>query len=134
MDKKHYDIGRIVRNAETLSDPQMYECFIYDCEDPKGFADVESEIEEIENLLPEGIGILDLPKLFSGNKHTKIFGKATCSSTIGHQILLGNNTNRVLFHSENEALKSGFRPCAKCMPEQYEKWKKHLDNSELDNE
>jgi len=32
--------------------------------------------------------------------------------------------NRVFFSSQLEAICEGFRPCAKCMPEEYAMWKK----------
>jgi len=31
--------------------------------------------------------------------------------------------NRVFFSTENEAIKSNFRPCGHCMKTEYKKWK-----------
>ena len=125
--KKHYDIERIIYNAEILSMPGAYECFIYECDDPDGFNEIESELIEFESMLPDGIGILDLPNVLSGNRRTKVFGKASCSSTGGHLILRKEDCDRVLFDNEAIALSAGFRPCAKCLPESYIEWKKRKE-------
>lgn len=121
--KKHFDIDRIVRNAEMLSIPEIYENFLYECEDPDGFHEVEEEIEEVVGLLPENTSILDLPKIICGNRKTKVYGKATCSATNGHSMLNGALPDCIVFQSKNEAARSGYRPCAKCMQEEYLKWK-----------
>lgn len=126
--RKHYDIGRIVQNAVLLSDPQIYENFLYETDDPEGFEQIEGEIEELSEMLPEGIGVLDLPEMICGNMKTKVYGKATCSSTNGHLILNNKTMNRVIFHSEAEAIAAGYRPCAICFPEAYDKWKKNGQN------
>ena len=119
----HYDINRIVQNAKLLSDPQIYECFVYDCEDSEGLEEIESEINELANLLPSGISVLDLPKTLCGNRKTKIYGTAVCSATNGHSILDNGSSSRVILKSEKEAQELGLRPCAKCKPEEYAKWK-----------
>lgn len=121
---KHYDIERIVRNAETLSNPQIYECFLYECEDPDGFAEIEDEITELANLLPNGLSVLDLPNMICGNSKTKVYGKATCAATNGHLVLNRNNPNSVAFDNTDVAKAAGYRPCAKCMKEDYLRWKK----------
>ena len=120
---KHYDIERIVQNAQLLSIPEIYENFLYECEDPDGFHEVEEEINEFVDLLPEGISILDLPKTICGNKRTKVYGKATCSSTNGHSILNSTLTGCMLFKSVDEATGLGYRPCARCFPKEYAEWK-----------
>ncbi len=121
--KKHYDIERIVQNAELLSVPEIYESFLYECEDPDGFHEVEEEIDEFAGLLPEGLSILDLPKTICGNKRTKIFGKATCSATNGHLVLNSTLSDSMVFESKEEAISLGYRPCARCMPKDYAKWR-----------
>ena len=124
---KHYDIERIIHNAEILSIPEAYECFIYECDDPDGFHEIEAELCEFASILPEGINILDLPNVLSGNKQTKVFGKGSCSSTNGHLIVNKDDSKRILFENEKAALSSGFRPCAKCLPEVYKEWKKRKE-------
>ena len=129
--RKHFDIERIIKNTQILSIPEVYECFLYECEDPDGFQEIESEIEEFAELLPDGISILDLPNKFSGNKRTKVFGKASCSATNGHLILNKNAKDRQIFDNADEAEALGFRPCAKCMNEAYIKWKQKQINKEV---
>lgn len=123
MGKRLYDIKRIVNNAQILSIPEAYECFIYECDDPDGFHEIEAELVDFAKLLPDGIGILDLPHVFSDNKRTRVFGKATCASANGHMILQKEDQNSILFDDEEKALTMGFRPCGKCMPEAYAEWK-----------
>lgn len=122
--RKHYDIERIVHNAETLSDPQVYESFLYECEDPEGFAEIENEITELSEILPAGISVLDLPSTICGNRKTKVYGKATCVATNGHLILNSDNPYGEIFDSIHEAEAAGYRPCSKCMKDDYLKWKK----------
>jgi methylphosphotriester-DNA--protein-cysteine methyltransferase len=55
----------------------------------------------------------------AGNSRLKIFGHLDCAS--GKRM---KKENRVFFRNEDEALSKGFRPCAHCMPEHYEIWKK----------
>lgn len=119
---KHYDINRIVWNAKLLRDPQIYECFVCDCEDQEELEEIESEIDKLVNLLPSGIGVLDLPQTLCGNRKTRIYGTAVCSATSGHSILNNRSSSRVILKSEKEAQELGFRPCAKCMPKEYAKW------------
>ncbi|WP_019415804.1 Ada metal-binding domain-containing protein [Paenisporosarcina sp. TG20] len=61
--------------------------------------------------------------LFGGNKKLKIYGKLNCKSALsyiekGHYI-----TNRVFFKDETTAIDAGYRPCGKCMKEEYDVWK-----------
>lgn len=58
---------------------------------------------------------------FGGNRKLKIYGTLKCSS--GKRM---KRENRVFFLSENEAKKSGFRPCGHCMKPEYLKWKNGL--------
>ena len=67
--------------------------------------------------------ISKIPGMFGGNKKLKIYGKIDCPSALmwikkGFYI-----NNRVFFENEEIAVKAGYRPCAKCMPDEYNKWK-----------
>jgi methylphosphotriester-DNA--protein-cysteine methyltransferase len=58
-----------------------------------------------------------------GNKSLKIYGRLDCPSALrwiarGHYV-----KHRVFFLDEATAIKAGYRPCAICMPEAYERWK-----------
>ena len=55
---------------------------------------------------------------FGGNKQLKIYGILKCQSGKRMQ-----KENRVFFLSEKEAIYFGYRPCAHCMKEKYQKWK-----------
>ena len=70
----------------------------------------------------------DIPGTLGGNKKLKIYGKLDCISAKkwiekGYYI-----SNRVFFANEDIAIAAGYRPCAKCMPNEYKKWK---DNQKL---
>ncbi len=64
-------------------------------------------------------------KIYSGNIiyagwiTGKIFGKLNCASG-QHKI---KRENRIFFESHESPTNLGYRPCAKCMPSAYKKWK-----------
>ena len=126
MTRKHYDIDRIVRNAELLNDSQICESFMYGCDDLDALDQIETEIDELEALLPDGVNVLDLPNMFCGSNKTKVFGKATCSATNGHSIVNLDYRSGHIFESKDEAIKLGFRPCARCMRKEYAEWQGQL--------
>ena len=58
-----------------------------------------------------------------GHRSNKIYGTLDCKGAKmwiakGHYV-----KQRVFFKSEEEAIKEGYRPCARCMPSRYIKWK-----------
>ena len=55
---------------------------------------------------------------FAGNKKLKIYGTLACSS--GKRMKVDN---RVFFKSEEEAIRTGYRPCGHCMRQDYGQWK-----------
>lgn len=55
---------------------------------------------------------------WGGNQKLRIYGTLKCRS--GKRM---NRENRVFFFSEEEAAKTGFRPCGHCMKSEYQKWK-----------
>ena len=54
----------------------------------------------------------------AGNSNLKIYGTLQCSS--GKRM---KTENRVFFENADEAVKCGYRPCAKCLIEEYLYWK-----------
>lgn len=54
-----------------------------------------------------------------GYRKGKIYGLLSCSS--GKRMKV---ENRVFFKNEMEALVAGYRPCAHCLKEKYEQWKR----------
>ena len=63
------------------------------------------------------------PGTLGGYSRMKIYGRLDCPSALRH-IANGNYVKyRVFFKDEPTAIAAGYRPCAKCMPEQYKRWK-----------
>ena len=58
-----------------------------------------------------------------GNGPGRIYGRLDCRA--GKRMKL---VNRVFFRDQAEALAQGFRPCAVCLPEEYEKYKAWKQN------
>ena len=64
-----------------------------------------------------------IPGLLGGHKKLKIYGRLDCPSALRY-IAKGQYVKyRVFFKDEESAIAAGFRPCAKCMPEEYKLWK-----------
>ena len=63
------------------------------------------------------------PAIFGGHRKLKIYGRLDCKSAKRY-IEKGQYVNyRVFFADEETAIAAGYRPCAKCMPEAYKRWK-----------
>lgn len=58
-----------------------------------------------------------------GHKKLKIYGKLDCPSALSYIAKGQYVQHRVFFLTESTAIAAGYRPCAKCMPEQYKLWK-----------
>lgn len=70
--------------------------------------------------------------LLGGNKALKIYGRLDCPSAL-YWIKKGYYVNnRVFFATEDDAIKAGYRPCGKCMPEEYAKWKAKENTMKLE--
>ena len=54
---------------------------------------------------------------FGGHRPGKIYGQFDCRA--GKRM---KPENRVFFRDEAEAIESGYRPCAVCLPEKYKVW------------
>ena len=58
-----------------------------------------------------------------GHRKLKIYGRLDCPSALRY-IEKGQYVKyRVFFADEKTAIAAGYRPCAKCMPDEYKKWK-----------
>lgn len=58
-----------------------------------------------------------------GHRKLKIYGRLDCPSAFRY-IEKGQYVKyRVFFADEKTAIAAGYRPCAKCMPDEYKKWK-----------
>lgn len=70
------------------------------------------------------------PGTLGGHRRLKIYGRLDCPSALRH-IAKGEYVQyRVFFKDEETAIKAGYRPCARCMPEAYEKWKQEQKKKE----
>jgi methylphosphotriester-DNA--protein-cysteine methyltransferase len=63
------------------------------------------------------------PGTLGGYKPGKIYGRLDCPSALRAIAQGGYVTHRVFFADEETAIAAGYRPCARCMPEQYRAWK-----------
>lgn len=63
------------------------------------------------------------PGQLGGYRRQKIYGRLDCKSANRAIAKGGYVQHRVFFKDEEAAIKAGYRPCAKCMPEKYAEWK-----------
>lgn len=69
----------------------------------------------------------ETPGTLGGHKKLKIYGRLDCPSALRYIAKGQYVENRVFFADEKTAIKAGYRPCAKCMPEAYKKWKQNRE-------
>lgn len=65
------------------------------------------------------------PGLFGGHNRLKIYGRTDCPSAARHIANGKYIRHRVFFQDEKTAIAAGYRPCAVCMRDAYQKWKQH---------
>jgi methylphosphotriester-DNA--protein-cysteine methyltransferase len=63
------------------------------------------------------------PGTLGGHKATRIYGCLDCPSALRALAKSGYVKHRVFFADEATAIAAGYRPCARCLPEQYRAWK-----------
>jgi hypothetical protein len=64
------------------------------------------------------------PGTLGGHRRNKVYGRLDCAGALrwiakGHYV-----KHRVFFADEATAVAAGYRPCARCMPEEYGVWKR----------
>lgn len=64
-----------------------------------------------------------VPGTLGGHRRTRVYGRLDCPGALrwiakGHYV-----RHRVFFANEATAIAAGYRPCARCLPEQYALWK-----------
>ena len=65
----------------------------------------------------------DTKGTLGGHCKQRIYGRLECPSALCY-IAKGQYVKyRVFFADEETAIAAGYRPCAKCMPKEYAKWK-----------
>lgn len=57
-----------------------------------------------------------LPGVLGGNRNGKLYDRLDCPSALRYVAQRTYQKCRVFFHSEEEAIACGFRPCASCPP------------------
>lgn len=75
-----------------------------------------------------------LPGQFGGHRKLKIYGRLDCKSA-SRYIAKGQYVQyRVFFADEETAIAAGYRPCAKCMKAEYDRWKQEQAAQMADGE
>ena len=59
-----------------------------------------------------------------GHRKTRIYGRLDCPSALRAIERGGYIKHRVFFADEATAKAAGYRPCARCLPERYQAWKR----------
>lgn len=65
----------------------------------------------------------DVPGTFGGHRLGKLFGRMDCRAASAAITRGGYVKHRVFFASETDAHSAGYRPCAVCMPAEYQEWR-----------
>jgi methylphosphotriester-DNA--protein-cysteine methyltransferase len=74
-------------------------------------------------LGPDGPYESPVPGTLGGHRRQKVYGRLDCPSAL-RWIAKGKYVqHRVFFADEATAVATGYRPCARCLPERYREWK-----------
>lgn len=63
------------------------------------------------------------PGALGGHKASRIYGRLDCPSARRAIANGGYIRHRVFFADEASAIAAGYRPCARCLPDEYRQWK-----------
>ncbi len=61
-----------------------------------------------------------------GHRGNKIYGRLDCPTALSYIAKGQYVKHRVFFANEQTAIRAGYRPCARCMPGEYKKWKEKV--------
>ncbi len=89
------------------------------------------DIKEGQCFLTDNNGkqyISDHRGALGGHCGLKIYGRLDCPSANRYVAKGEYVQHRVFFEDEETAKAAGYRPCAKCMPEAYKRWKTEKEN------
>jgi methylphosphotriester-DNA--protein-cysteine methyltransferase len=64
-----------------------------------------------------------VPGTLGGYRRRRIYGRLDCPSALRAIARGGYVEHRVFFADEVTARAAGYRPCAKCLPDEYKRWK-----------
>jgi hypothetical protein len=79
---------------------------------------------------PDGVAYeSETPGTLGGHRKNKIYGRLDCAGA-AYWIAKGHYVKqRVFFADEKTAVAAGYRPCARCLPERYAKWRRAYGSS-----
>jgi methylphosphotriester-DNA--protein-cysteine methyltransferase len=63
------------------------------------------------------------PGTLGGHRNARLYGRLDCPSALRAIARGGYVQNRVFFADEATAVAAGYRPCAVCLPKEYQAWK-----------
>ena len=63
------------------------------------------------------------PGTLGGHRATRIYGRLDCPSALWAIERGGYVAHRVFFADETTATAAGYRPCARCLPDEYRRWR-----------
>jgi len=63
------------------------------------------------------------PGTLGGHRRSRIYGRLDCPSALRALANGGYAAHRVFFADEASAVAAGYRPCARCLPDEYRSWK-----------
>ena len=63
------------------------------------------------------------PGTLGGHRATRIYGRLDCPSALWAIERGGYVAHRVFFADETTAIAAGYRPCARCLPDEYRRWR-----------
>jgi len=63
------------------------------------------------------------PGTLGGHRRTRVYGTLDCRCALAAIARGGYVANRVFFADEADAIAAGYRPCAVCLPADYERWR-----------
>jgi methylphosphotriester-DNA--protein-cysteine methyltransferase len=63
------------------------------------------------------------PGTVGGHRATRIYGRLDCPSALRAIERGGYVNQRVFFADEATAVGAGYRPCARCLPDAYRRWR-----------
>jgi methylphosphotriester-DNA--protein-cysteine methyltransferase len=79
----------------------------------KRYALVGPDGQEVRSSQPGPLG---------GHRRQRIYGRLDCPSALAAIARGGYVQHRVFFADEETAVAAGYRPCARCLPEEYRRW------------
>ena len=72
----------------------------------------------------DGVELLSpTPGTLGGHRPQKVYGRLDCPSALRAIARGGYVRHRVFFADEETAIAAGYRPCARCLPDRYGRWR-----------